>query len=209
MGRKGSHALVNCKFETSLTFGDKSWMRQWLVIRPHFYFLLQLTVSVRHAELRQRQEREGWGHRSPWWQWEDGPVQPCHPLLEQSSAKFTTHTLTIRSDNHSPGHVTYRSEPHIFTKLYILLLIATASVITKHWIQSKCPSMLRECMGRYLVCWNSWMLANELVLGFSGKTGGKVRAIRTSSEDLSLYSRIQRMAVKAKPMTNISVFEGS
>lgn len=120
-----------------------------------------------------------------------------------------THTLTIRSDNHSPGRVTYRSEPHIFTKLYILLLIAIASVITKHWIQSKCPSMLRECMGRYLVCWNSWMLANELVLGFSGKTGGKVRAIRTSSEDLSLYSRIQRMAVKAKLMTNISVFEGS
>lgn len=54
-GKEGSRMLVNCRFEASLTFGDKSWMRQWLVIRSHFYFLLQLTMSLRHAGFRQRQ----------------------------------------------------------------------------------------------------------------------------------------------------------
>lgn len=184
-GKESSHTLVNCKFETSLPFGDKSWMRQWLVIRPHFYFLLQLTMSVRHAELRQRQGEGRLRLQEPMMADYSKRTDKCSPATHclNFSKKFTTHTLTIQSNNHSPGHVTYRSEPHIFTKPYILLLIATASVITKHWIQSKCPSMLRECMGRYLVCWNSWMLANELVLGFSGKTGGKVRAIRTPSEE--------------------------
>lgn len=94
-GKEGSHTLVNCRFETSLTFGDKSWMRQWLVIRSHFYFLLQLTMSLRHAGFRQRQ---GEGRLRPReammaeYRERTDKCSPATPLPEQCSAKLSTHS---------------------------------------------------------------------------------------------------------------------
>lgn len=94
-GKEGSRMLMNCRFETSLTFGDKSWMRQWLVIRSHFYFLLQLTMSLRHAGLSQRQGEGGLRPQEAMmaeYRERMDKCSPAPPLLEQSSAKLSTYS---------------------------------------------------------------------------------------------------------------------
>lgn len=156
-----------------------------------------------------RGKAEATGGHDGWVQGEDGQVQPCHPAAWTVLSK-ALHTLTIRSGNHTPGRVTYRREPRIFTKSYTLLLIATASVITKHWIQCKLSLNALWVHGKIVYLLKQLDSSKWTGTGvFWENTEGKGRAVRTSSEEPSLCSRIQRMAGKAKPMTNIPVLEGS
>lgn len=130
-----------------------------------------------------RGKPEATGGHDCWLQQEDRQVQPCHPAAWTVLGEVH-HTLTIGPDNHTPERVTYRHEPHIFTKPYTLLLVAAASVITKHWIQCKlslnAPWVHGKIFSLFKQLDSSKWIGTEV---FWENTEGKVRAIRTSSEE--------------------------
>jgi hypothetical protein len=144
---------IKCESGIFRTFRDKSWMRQWLVIRTNFaYSSISQWAWVLQGSGGDKQ-REGWGHTRL-----EGLTtarlykNKCSPTVRSLGHHLAVwrqvrHVLTLWPQQPHPWVFCLKTWISCFAQKHFYFV--KMFVITKHWKRCKHSSLLSGWVGRF------------------------------------------------------------